>query len=309
MVWLGGAAMAATPKEALQTAYVKVQAVIDQQDSDNAATSADLVDFWKAVDGVLVAEGPGALAESNTVELKTLPLSDGSRLFAVNLEQLGHLVLIDHGAVRWSSIELCQFPRACFIADFGLLPVATDGALRFYIDGEYAQMAGATRGRQLSFWRWKDGAMETFHRTDYAIAAEAPDGATVTGDQATIASKGSWLHFSVCGACNGRQMQHRLRVTPSGVEDLGTVSLRPELDVVDNLLGRLANDQPTADIATPETAALLKKSWHGNLFAMDPVVADHMACIAPDDNPALTFRFAPGAKAMKIIAIEPGKCS
>lgn len=308
LAWLGGAARAATPDETLRAAYQNVQPVLDSQDDEGSASSPALTDFWKAVDGVLASEGLDALVKSDApIEIKTLPLNDGSQLVGINLEQLGHLVLLDRRAVLWSSADLCQSTRACFTTHLGLLPAGADGAQRFYVEAEYAQMAGATRGRQLSLRRWHDGKMETFYHTDFATAADAPDGAKVAGEEATITSKGFWSNFSVCGACDGRQQVHRVRITPSGVQDLGLTSLTPKLDTIDELLGRLAANQPTGDIATQQAAAALKSAWHGNIFLSDrPIVSSDAVCMEPEDVPAMTFRFAPDST--RIIAVEPGRC-
>jgi hypothetical protein len=309
---LGSAALAASPEEAYRAAHDRVDTEFDGGDYESFAPSPALKAFWDSVDAVLAAEGAAglsALAETGPlVDVMTMKVTDDATLVAVNWDQFGHLALLDHGALRWSSGNLCLLARPCAVTHFAALPPAADGAARFYVEAAYAQAAGATRGNQLSLWRWKDGEMEAFSRTDFATGGDAPQGVALAGDKLEITGKGFWSHFMVCGACDGRQEQHLLRVTPTGVVDLGMITLTPELDALDALLGRLADNSPTDDIAAPEAAALLKKSWHGNLFFMDPEVADNTTCIAPADLPPLTFHFAAGPKAMRITAIEPGHC-
>jgi hypothetical protein len=273
------------------------------------ARASDEEDFWHEIDSKLAAHGPEGLAE----ETESLQLGDGIVAVVASNFEFGYLAVLDHGRVRWTAHADSAAPecwrgaylRSCLPTQFissqlGLLPAEAGGAPRFYVVADYYQQAGATRGHQLTLWRWKNGKAEAFYDTDFVTGGEAPQAVTVTGDKIEITGKGGWQHFSVCGGCHGRQIRYDIRVTPTGIEHLGTVVLVPELDTVDELLG--GNDA----VATPEAVAVLKKSWHGNLFAMDPVVADHSVCVAPDDNPALTFRF--GEDPARIVAIEPGPC-
>lgn len=266
-----------------------------------AASASDEEDFWQEMDRKLAAHGPEGF--------DTLSLGDSLLLATASNEEFGYLAVLDHGKARWSAhadpdAPACwrsTYERACQATSFGLLPAEAGGTTRFYIVADYYQAAGATRGHQLSFWRWKNGKAEAFYTTDFVTGGDAPQGVTVAGTEVAITGKGFWQHFSVCGACDGRQQSRHLRITPTGVEDLGVASLTPELDIIDALLGGAEN------LATPETAAMLKTSWHGNIFIIDPpVIGAHSVCLAPKDLPALTFRFAPDSK--RIIAIEPGSC-
>jgi hypothetical protein len=53
-------------------------------------------------------------------------------------------------------------------------------------------------------------------------------------------------------------MERRLRITPDDVEDLGKVSTKPELELIDELFYRLAHGKATRDIATDQVAQLLR---------------------------------------------------
>jgi hypothetical protein len=151
-------------------------------------------------------------------------------------------------------------PGTCgpLYADVGLLTPDAGGRPRFYIDAGYAQIMGATVGHQTSVWRW-DG--ETAHlqwidwhdfMIDQKIGTEFKNGVISIGE------KDDFRSFYGCGGCEARQMVRRIRVTPTGVEDLGKVSTTPELDLIDELFWRLANDRPTEDIAAPEVSRLLR---------------------------------------------------
>src|SRR5579859_90238 len=274
------------------------------------ASASEEEDFWREMDTKLAAHGPEGLAG----ETQTLVLGDGLLAVAASDFQYGYLAILDHGKVRWTAHSDPAAPRCwrgaylrpClptqfFSSQLGLLPADSAGAPRFYVVADYYQEAGATRGHEITFWRWKNGKAEAFYDIDFITGGETEtQGVKVKRDKVEVTGKGSWQHFSVCGACHGRLIRYDIRVTPNGTEHLGTVILVPELDIVDDLLG--GHDE----LATPEAAAMLKKSWHGNLFADDPVVGDHSVCIAPDDNPALIFRFSKDST--HIVAIEPGNC-
>lgn len=321
LFWLGGsAAFAATPEETYRAARDRLLAEYDGFDAEAEAPSPTLKAFWEAVDGLLAARGLKALTEFRTVD--TLPLGPGTTLVEIDWEDFGHLAVIDNGKVAWTSSTDQSAPgcwrgapeRPCATSTgvlkppaIGLLPPGNDGAPRFFVQADYFQPAGGTRGHQLALWRWKNGKAEAFFTTDFITGGDAPQGVALDGDELKITGKGLWFGFSVCGACDGRQVLHRLRVTPTGIEDLGTTSLTPELDAVDALLAHLTKNRTTDEIATPEAAALLKKNWQGTIFLIDPpVVGDHTVCMAPEDLPPLTFRFAD--KSQRIISVEPGKC-
>jgi len=316
----GEIAAAASPEETYREAYERLNAEYDEFKVEEEASSPILRAFWDAADGLLSARGPKALTQVLPVDF--LPLRQETMLVAVTWEQFGHLAVVENGKVVWSSSTDQSAPgcwrgapgRPCSMTGIGiqspgigLLPAEPGGAPRFFVQADYAQFAGGTRGHQLSLWRWNGSKAEVFYTVDFVTGGDAAQGVVLVGDVLEITRKAFWSRLSVCGSCSGHQVRHRLRVTPTGIEHIGTDSLTPELDTVDELLVRLAENQATDDISTPEAAAMLKTSWHGNLFIMDPIVASNAACIAPDDNPALTFHFAPGPVA-RIAAIEPGRC-
>ena len=117
---------------------------------------------------------------------------------------------------------------------------------------------GATVGHQTSVWRW-DGDSATLlwidwhdFMIDQKIGTEFSDGIL------TIGEKDDFRSFYGCGSCEARQMVRRLHITPTGIVDLGKTSTTPELDLIDELFWRLANNKPTAELAAPEVSRLLR---------------------------------------------------
>ena len=130
--------------------------------------------------------------------------------------------------------------------------------MRFYVNAGYAQPAGGTIGRQTSIWRW-DGQSPMLLWIGFHHAMIAQElGVEFDGRVFTIGEKQYFRSFFVCGSCEGRQMAHRLRLTATGVQDLGLTSLTPELDLVDELFWRLAEGRSTADIASTAVSQYLR---------------------------------------------------
>lgn len=140
----------------------------------------------------------------------------------------------------------------------GLLTPTATGEPRFNIDAGYAQAAGATIGHQTSVWRWDGATARLLWIDTHLIMIDQKTGNSFTDGVLTIGEKVEFRSFFSCGSCEGRQMLHRLRVTPSGIEDLGKTSTTPELDLIDELFWRLAHGKETSDIASPQVSRLLK---------------------------------------------------
>jgi hypothetical protein len=142
-------------------------------------------------------------------------------------------------------------------ATTGALPDERDGSHRFFVSGTYAQPMGATVSAQLSLWRWTGGTAVPLLARIYGYMIDQEHGIRVDGDILHVGIKGEFKTFTVCGACDGRQMDWTIRVGPDGIEDLGEASLVPELDLIDTLLDRLIKQEPTTDIAAPAVARAL----------------------------------------------------
>ena len=146
-------------------------------------------------------------------------------------------------------------------ASLGILSPDVEGRPRFYIGGGYAQSAGFTIGKQMSVWRWDEDHPTLLWIESYSFMIDQKTGDRFANGIFTIGQKEDFRTFYSCGMCNGRQIQHRLRLTPTGIEDLGKRSLSPTLDLVDELLWRLGHNRSTSDIASAQVAKLLKPQF------------------------------------------------
>ncbi len=154
--------------------------------------------------------------------------------------------------------------RPCAAVHIDALSPDAQARPRFYIDAEYAQPAGATRGRQLSVWRWDGRTAIPLYVASYTIGGDAENqGVTAEGEVLRIGGKGFYQALSPCGACDGRETVQRLELTASDrIEDLGTTSLTPELDLIDTLYTRVKNRRPTGNLASPEALTVIEETWN-----------------------------------------------
>jgi hypothetical protein len=153
--------------------------------------------------------------------------------------------------------------RPCAPNAIGVLPDNAAGTHRFYVNAGYAQGAGGTRGSQLSIWRWNGHAAEPLYVQSYSTGGDAPgQGASVEGDVIRIGQKGRFQTLDPCGACDGRQLVERLAVrSDDRIDNLGTVSLTPELDVLDQVYTRVRQNQDVAGLASEAALPLIQRSW------------------------------------------------
>lgn len=151
-------------------------------------------------------------------------------------------------------------PGTCgpLYAALGLLPADADGRPRFYISAGYAQIMGATIGKQASVWRWEGNRAELLWIDLYDFMIDQGTGDQFKNGVLSLAEKEEFRSFFACGACEGRQVLQRLRITPTAVENDGKDSTTPELDLIDELFWRLSKGKSTADIATPRVSKLLQ---------------------------------------------------
>ncbi len=130
-------------------------------------------------------------------------------------------------------------------ASLGRLPPDAEGNPRFYIDAGYAQGMGATIGKQATVWRWNGNAAELLWEDWYDFMIDQSGDVSFENGILTFEQKDYFRTFFACGGCEERQELRRLRLMPSGVEDLGKVSKTPELDLIDELIWRIAKHRPT----------------------------------------------------------------
>src|SRR5882724_1027051 len=140
----------------------------------------------------------------------------------------------------------------------GTLPDERDGRHRFYVDATYAQPVGSTVTAQLSIWRWTGLAAEPLFAKSYDCMIDQKLGTRLDGDLLRLRVKDEFKTFSVCGSCEGRQLDWTIRIGADRIEDLGETSAVPELDLIDALYDRLMNEEPATDLASPAVVKTLE---------------------------------------------------
>jgi hypothetical protein len=131
---------------------------------------------------------------------------------------------------------------------------------RFFIAATRAQEAGATVGAQLSIWEWDGKNVHPLLVKSYVYMIDQTEGARVDGEFLRVREKKEFRTFFGCGGCEGRQMEWTIRVNGAGIEDLGTKSVMPELDLVDEVYFRIEHAMPTTGLASPQVVTALRKT-------------------------------------------------
>jgi hypothetical protein len=138
---------------------------------------------------------------------------------------------------------------------FGSLPDDDKGRVRFFLDGSYAKYAGLNIAAQLSVWVW-DGSEPRLEfvgtHTDYI---EQPVGTRLEGGVLRVRVRDQYRTFSTCCDDEGRPMDWNLKLTPTGVQDLGYSPVPSALETIDELFYRTAKGLPADDVATPQVLA------------------------------------------------------
>ena len=140
----------------------------------------------------------------------------------------------------------------------GKLPDQRDGHHRFYLDATYGQPMGSTVAAQISIWKLTNRTARPLFVKAYNYMIDQSRGTRVVGDVLHLAMKTRFKTFFVCGPCEGRQLDWRIRIGPDRIENLGEKSLTPEVDLVDTLFDRMLKRKMTKDIATKAVTAVLK---------------------------------------------------
>jgi hypothetical protein len=134
----------------------------------------------------------------------------------------------------------------------GRLPDDFMGRARFYIDGMYAQSAGATVGAQISVWLWDRTVARPLITREYAVMLDQAVGTRLESDLLMVQQKKQYRSFFACGGCEGRQIDWVVRIHPDRIEEAGERVVTPELDVIDELFDRIIHDKAAAELAAPE---------------------------------------------------------
>jgi hypothetical protein len=147
---------------------------------------------------------------------------------------------------------------------FGSLPDDGKGRRRFFLDGSYAERAGLNVASQLSVWVWDGSEPRLEFVGTYTFYIEETEGTRLEGEVLRIRVRDQYRTFSTCCDDEGRQMDWNLKLTPTGVQDLGYSPVPSPLEAVDELFYRTATGMPAADIATvpvlAEARALMRRT-------------------------------------------------
>ena len=130
------------------------------------------------------------------------------------------------------------------------LPNEADGAKRFAIVGNYAQLTGGTRGYQVSIWRWKRVRATPLLVVNLSQMDELPVIAHLGRTRLILQEKGRFSQFYACGPCVGRQLALTVELPAHGAHLGSTRSLTPQLDLADAFFRRAFHCHPLGHLAT-----------------------------------------------------------
>jgi len=113
------------------------------------------------------------------------------------------------------------------------LPNESDGAERFAVVGNRAQIAGGLLRFQVSIWRWRRVLATPLLTVNLSQTIELPVIAHVGRARLVLQEKGHFSQFYTCAECAGRQLALTVDLPARGAR-LGAVrSLTPQLDLAD----------------------------------------------------------------------------
>jgi hypothetical protein len=136
------------------------------------------------------------------------------------------------------------------------LTPAANGHPRFLVDA-YQGADGGTILAQLSVWEWDGAAAKPLLVELYRYASDFR-GFHFDGKTLQIITKEETQTFFGCGMCPQPRGIWTLKITPTGVDNLGHRFLQPEVQWADELLSKLNKGDDTTGIADPKVAGILK---------------------------------------------------
>jgi hypothetical protein len=138
---------------------------------------------------------------------------------------------------------------------FGSLPDDGKGRRRFFLTGSYAEYAGLTVAAQFSVWAWDGSEPKLEFVGTYDSYIDQAVGTRWEGGILRVRVRDQYRTFSTCCDDEGRPMDWNLKLTPTGVQDLGHSPVPSPLETMDELFYRTANGIPADDVATPPVLA------------------------------------------------------
>ncbi|HWG75440.1 MAG TPA: DUF6794 domain-containing protein [Steroidobacteraceae bacterium] len=218
-----------------------------------------------------------------TIRVDATDLQPGTTLISIDQGEIGHVLVVGTAPGKppriWridagpsaqgpdAAALLCWRPKAgvrpCAPQIIGVLPPDAHGLPRFYVQAVYAQSGGATRDSQLSVWRWDGRTATPIYVTSFATGGDAEgQGVSVDGDTLRIGTKSEFKALWSCGSCDGRQIARRLRLLPDDhVDDLGTMSLVPELDVIDEVYSDIRDGRASEELVSAPARSFMERTW------------------------------------------------
>lgn len=209
-------------------------------------------DVEMALAALAPSEDPRCIALNRTTFLMSAPGPIGNALIVAKSGDRYRVAwnIARSQQAAWRAENAKQSSHGSLAPDFGRLPPDANGMPRFYVDGTYAQIAGATIAAQISLWVWDGFTARPAITHEYGYMLAQKVRTRMEGDILKVQQKKSFRTFYSCGQCEERQMDWMVRVTPERLEELGEKSLVPELDLVDELFARLMHNRNAAAIAS-----------------------------------------------------------
>ncbi|MBI5548216.1 MAG: hypothetical protein HY901_30420 [Deltaproteobacteria bacterium] len=185
-----------------------------------------------------------------TSTFMVLAKSEGKWRLAWNVKELAaaHFEKRDDLG-RWAYLTSSGYGDGSLVGSVKALPSEKSGRPRFYVEAE-ASGQGGTLPAQVSIWAWTGKEAEMLAVGTYARYVETPK-AQLVGNVLEVPTKEETKTFFSCGMCPEPRGLWRFRMGPDKVEDLGRRFVLPEVELVDNLLDRIARRAPATDLAAP----------------------------------------------------------
>jgi hypothetical protein len=127
---------------------------------------------------------------------------------------------------------------------------------RFYLAAYYSQWAGGTIGEQISIWEWTGKEARAQCIKPYSVSIDAPGQIKLKGNLLIIGLKANMKTFMSCGSCIEPEATLTLKITSTGVENLGLIFKHPEYKYFDELFYRIQKRQ---DIQSMVAANVIRK--------------------------------------------------
>jgi hypothetical protein len=141
-----------------------------------------------------------------------------------------------------------------------LLPKTSKGHPRFYLAATTHPWAGGTIAKEISVWEWTGKKAVPQFTSFYDDSIDSPGDIKLSGNLLKIGLKAEPKTFITCGSCVEPQATWNLKITPTGVEDVGTDFKQPEYKYIDELLYRIQKRENVRSMASGCVATMLRRA-------------------------------------------------